>query len=208
METGKLPTRARRFPSSLALWTLWVLASTAGAALAVVATYSVIFIGKRVFGGFDEDRYGSLVLVPAMALLIGAAQWLVLRLRLPRAYWWPIVTAAGWALFVGLMFVVDAAIRPTWTATLTFSILGICIGICQWLYLCRYATSAGWWVAASALGWILLGPIVGRSFTSEGELVLVGLVPSLVTGVALAWLLGRQGGARWQASGWPTSPAP
>lgn len=49
-------------------------------------------------------------LFPMAGLLVGAAQWLVLRKHLARARWWLLANAVGWmlALFVGTILAVIA----------------------------------------------------------------------------------------------------
>lgn len=68
-------------------------------------------------------------LYTTVGIFVGVAQWLVLRLYLPRSGWWPVATAAG--LLTG-----NALVGPL-----------------QCLILHRHVRKAGWWVLTSTLVW-------------------------------------------------------
>jgi signal transduction histidine kinase len=72
---------------------------------------------------------------------------------------------------------------------LTLGTYGAALGMAQWLYLRRWAAQAGWWVLASAGGMAFFGWLVGQAMESIFELVFVGAVPAVFTGLVLAWLL-------------------
>jgi hypothetical protein len=153
--------------------------------------------------------------------ILGACQWWALSRVFPRvrAFAWILVTALGGALgwLVGSFAAALAASasgtvagdgaaghEPTLVTTLLVSagvgsLLGLMIGSSQWLVLRRHAASAGVWVPANILGWMLALPwsyLAGRSvvLTSSpvvfvlvlaGACVLMGLTLALVTGAFL-----------------------
>jgi hypothetical protein len=90
----------------------WVVASAAGLA-AGVAVLAVLF-GLSVGLLGEESGAGLAVGAAAGGAVAGAAQWLVLRRRVPRAGWWVPASAAGMAacvvLFLGVTRGADAGL--------------------------------------------------------------------------------------------------
>ena len=86
----------------------------------------------------------------------------------------------GWlaATMVGLQLVVITICfafgnnldRYWWGELATASVAGISLGVCQWIWLRRRLTSAGWWVLSTLLGWDLVW--------------LLGKIPDLATSKA------------------------
>jgi len=69
----------------------WILASTAGLAVAFAVVYLAVAYGSP--GDLDD--------VAAMALggaVMGTLQWLVLRRQVSRAGWWVLASTVGWGL--------------------------------------------------------------------------------------------------------------
>ena len=97
---------------------------------------------------------------------------------------------------------------------LYFALEGVVLGLMQWLVLRRQLISAGWWIAASTIGWLVggLGIVAGEALynllrddlSETASLVVAHAVPNLiggllcgvVTGVSLAVLLRKQKHAR------------
>ena len=68
-------------------------------------------------------------------------------------------------------------------------LMGVSIGFGQWLVLRRHLTGAGWWIAASLLGWGVLALLnSGNSFDQFGLLV-IGFLPACTTAGVLALLV-------------------
>jgi hypothetical protein len=131
------------------------------------------------------------LLLPAVALVTagvgaGIMQWLVLYRRIPRAWRWALNTTVGWLAGVAVMI----AVVPPGLGTLSGAVLGTATGTAQWLLLRRQVYWAGWWVPVSALAWAL-----GISLAPSPEsvvlprIVLSGVMPAVITGIALALLL-------------------
>ena len=182
----------------------WVVLSTLSIPIAWLISWAIISQIERVVGGtievagrtrITEDLLFGYVFLPLLGLLTGLLQCLPLRRYLPRTGWWIAATALGWSLGFAVAYL-GYAIWPvalnansTWAVEIVFVSIGAATGLVQWLVLRRRVPRAGWWVLASALGWGLVRPIAGEAFTSLLELLIIGAVPAVVTGLALWWLL-------------------
>ncbi|NTU79062.1 MAG: hypothetical protein HGA45_06625 [Chloroflexales bacterium] len=163
--------------------------------------WALAFLGFPV-GGLAGLGLAGGVSGPAQALLggattgavIGAAQWLVLRRRLPLTPWWIVATAAGMAtglaLGVGLFGTATVGTALLMRALVT----GAGIGLAQYLLLRRFTRWAPLWVVAVTLGWTLgwgitaaVGVDLSPNFTVFGSTGAWAF--QLLTGVTLAWLL-------------------
>ena len=141
-----------------------------------------------------EDYLAMYALVPSISILTGVLQYVLLRQYLPRMGWWVFVTVAGW--FLGVLWIV----LPSWLGwtdtplnnlDLILLVMGLAIGITQWLLLrCRLAL-AGWWIAANALGWGLLGLINPGNSVDQFWLFILGFLPACTTAAMLALLMNR-----------------
>jgi hypothetical protein len=142
-----------------------------------------------------EDYLGAYIIFPIISLLTGVVQYWLLRRFLPRMGWWVLATAAGWLLGFVLIFGpfgVLAYFRTAdpWVVDATFVVMGLSIGVGQWLLLRRRLPRAGWWIVGTAVGWGLIRLATRDSFGPVLlQLVLLGLLPACVTAVTLAWLM-------------------
>ena len=161
------------------LWALWTAATVIGSVLAFP-------LGWKLESSFRTlSELGILLyLFTTVGIFVGVAQWLVLRLYLPRSGWWPVTTAAGLLISIGL------------------------VGPLQWLVLRRHLRKAGWWALTSTLVWLFamamgtgvvltpdLVPNLGWAWSPMSILALAGfIVGTLVgalTGLHLVQLLRR-----------------
>lgn len=174
----------------LSLWLSWLLASAAGGA----------FIGSMAA---PTDFFWFLVMT---GLVIGVAQWLVLRRYLPGAGWWILASAFGWFLGSLVLMTTVEIINPIadflesvirlgiWGSAVTMILYGTVLGAVQWLVLRRHTQRAGWWVLASVIGGAV-GGAVGAAcseipFGSAALTYGVAWAGSgAVTGMVLVWLL-------------------
>jgi hypothetical protein len=183
-------------------WFKWLIANVGAAAIASfvietvapllekVVLHSVagtpifeifVFLYRAWTGGF----LGALVVGSTIAI----AQWLVLKTKIPIAKRFILLTSLGW-IFVGFFmnFYYIGAIG------------GASVGFAQWLVLKKEFSQSGWWIFANILG-LGLAEFLGRialsllpysaSIVNPGILIAVGttLINSIVTGLALVWLL-------------------
>lgn len=97
--------------------------------------------------GFAADAARGCVL----GLAVGACQWWLLTPRLPTAWPWIPLTAAGFALSLVVERLGDMA-ASVW-GLLGFVVMvaaAALVGLVQWLYLRRRFEQAAWWIAALA----------------------------------------------------------
>ena len=126
--------------------------------------------------------------------VIGAAQWLVLRRRLPLSVLWVPVTAGGMALGLALAHVVLGDGTTTLPLLLRGLIVGAAIGATQAALLRRVLPTPTIWAAIVTVGWALAWPVsaaIGLDLTlkwavfgSSGALAF-----QLATGLSLAYAL-------------------
>ncbi len=138
-----------------------------------------------------EDYLGTYIFIPVVSLLTGVMQYGLLRRYLPRMGWWVLATTGGWLLGMLLIFGwLSFWAYDSRDMDLGFIVLGLSIGVGQWLLLRRRLLRAGWWIVASVVGWGLFGLIMGGSFGQFG-LIVLGLLPACVTAAMLALLMNR-----------------
>ncbi len=102
-------------------------------------------------------------------------------------------TIAGWVLGLPIGGRLASWVNSEiMTATLALA----SIGLMQWLVLRREVMRAGWWVLASAAGWLMgvvvgegLGNAMGGPVWSVVAVALGGTIVGTVTGIPLVWLL-------------------
>jgi len=105
-------------------------------------------------------------------------QWIPLEKRLPQAGRWIVATWAGWGLAVIEMILFN----PEQNRFATGVILGVFVGVAQWLLLRNHVRWAGWWVAINVVAWTSGFALVPGFFTT-------GMVPGVITGITLDLLL-------------------
>ena len=140
-----------------------------------------------------EDYLGMYTFIPLLGLFTGVLQYGLLRRYLPRMGWWVWATLGGWLLGVLLILIsrwLNFWTYETFDIDLAFIVLGLSIGLMQWLLLRRRLSKSGWWIGANVLGWVLLGLITGDSLGQFG-LLLMGFLPTTVTAALLAWLMNQ-----------------
>lgn len=184
----------------------WIILTALCVPLAV-GLYFVIIRGIMIFTGDliyvngvgrpTEDLLFGYILVPTAGLLMGMAQFALLRRYLPRMGRWVLATAGGWSLglvliLVGVFQVVThvwgpEAVYRSWAFVLAFSLLGLSIGFGQWLVLRRRLPRAGLWIGTNVLGWGLLGLLAGNDL--DQYWLLFVLLPACVTAATLALLM-------------------
>jgi len=143
----------------------------------------------------------------ATGVVIGAAEWLVLRRRLPVSAWWIAATALG--MGAGLAF--SIALLGTETVGVMLPLRGLItgagIGGAQFLLLRGSTDRAAIWALLVALGWAL-GWMITRAagvdltlqwtvFGASGALMF-----QLLTGLTLAWMLRGAGLRQRRTPNW------
>ena len=176
-------------------WILWTTFCIPIAYFIVIVLMLIVasIIGDTILvNGVEhitEDYLGIYFVVPVTGLLTGAVQYGFLRRILRGMGGWVPATAGGWLLG---MFLIGAFLRLGWIVMagmgLTFSLMGLSIGLAQWPVLRRRLPRAGWWPVASLLGWGLAALVNPGDSIGPYGLLLLGFVPACTTAAALAWL--------------------
>jgi hypothetical protein len=182
-------------------WTLLTTAAIPAALIAVapIAAMLLWLINLGAKAGLWPSTQGSILtglgFVIALAFVMAATQWFLLRNYLPRAGGWFKATAGGLLLGglvagAGMLWASSMNWGPAWGRAALFIPVGLALGLAQWSYLRGLIPKAAWIIAIDLLatGSLLLA---GRSFTSLQELVGILILPGMITGVGL-WLLLRQ----------------
>ena len=181
----------------------WIVLTSLCVPIAYILSIITLKIITNIVGDFvfvngvrhiTEDYLAMYVFFPIVSLLTGALQYGLLRHCLPHMGWWVFATVSGWLLGV-LLIALPRWLG--WTDTLLnnldliFLVMGLAIGITQWLLLRRRLARASWWIAASALGWGLLGLITPGNSLDQYGLFTLGFLPACATAAMLALLLSR-----------------
>jgi hypothetical protein len=179
--------------SPLLAWFLWILVNTAAAALAIGAVFLAIMIP-----GFNEDRLAGIVGPPVFFLLITLGQLAVLKwCEVNISAWrWLGANALGILIAIGAISLASRIIPADQVderfSTVALGLYGLGLGLGEWWALRRKLDRAWLWFFTSFAGGIALGLLTGDSFSSLWELILIGVIPATLTGMALAIGLQRQ----------------
>lgn len=183
-------------PTNGSLWKLygwWVLFSTIGWAAGPILFF--------LTAGRGSNWLGTALGMVGCGAVVGLAQWLVLRLEMPRAGWWILTTAMsialGLALCWGLFGLAALLLNPgdlpagdlspriaQVTVTAAGLVLGLLFGAAagmgQSKSLPWHINDVGWWVLATTVGAALDGVLLGNALWALGgmELVQSALHPS------------------------------
>jgi hypothetical protein len=183
------------------LWLWWTLATT---------------IAEAIVGALEASVFELVATIFFTGLFVGAAQWLVLRQYIPKAFWWIVVSTLGWTLglvLVSLNVTLDPLIQflstlgawyVFWMNLVKQPIVLAIFGAAQFPILRRFVRKAHWWILVSALG----GALQGATSSTVAYILQPRLLPApfptaliygsgwlgygIVTGICLQWLLRHQ----------------
>jgi len=172
----------------------WIVANSLG----VVAISALILLLP-----FLASIRGVLVSSLLIGLPIGFAQWIALRRVAPISILWGLTISAGlllglWAspILAGALweFLDDESVL---SLTAAYTIIGLCIGLAQWLFLWGHFTKSFVWPLSSTIG-LGLGTglvLVTNLIDHSGiiSIILVTLVYAIVTGFVISWLSASYG---------------
>lgn len=182
---------------------IWVILTTLCVPIAFFIDLAIImpvitrFVGDIIYVDgvrrITEDYLGMQVFVPTAGLLMGLLQYGLLRRYLPRMGWWVLATIGGWLL--GLLLLLTPG-WLNWTDAsididLAFIVIGLSIGVGQWMALRRRLPRAGWWIGANVVGWGLLSLITSDTSLGQFGLLTMSFLPACVTAVTLALLMNQ-----------------
>ncbi|NJO40886.1 MAG: hypothetical protein HC769_07830 [Cyanobacteria bacterium CRU_2_1] len=164
-------------------WLQWVCVTVLGF---LISLYW-IEIGFKPDIGLMQGAIGGTV--------VGVAQTIVLRQRLPRSWEWAFATIVGWCfvdlLHVGVMGWVaprtDATMGRLYYGMLDGVQVGLIVGAAQWLAIRRSLSQAWRWILGTGTAWAVglsCGWIVGGILRLKTHLFL-----GEVVGLAFGWMM-------------------
>ncbi len=142
------------------LWFYWIMATTLG-----------WLAGNLLFSGLSFLIAGA---------AIAAFQWSVLYKRIPKAWQWLPYTFLGWFLGYLATLLIFRQNTTLWTGPL----IGLTVGVFQWIYLRNKLDLAWWWIPISLLAWTTGISILPGALTT-------GTLPAALTGLTLVILMGN-----------------
>lgn len=180
------------------VWLQWLIATTVGMAVGGFLALGVVWsifdaVGSTLGEPAGFIAFGA-VFGTAIGVGLGTAQSIILRSRIAGSgVWAPVSFVAG---LVGGALSGLLTSMVGWSAGLAVfgALLGISIGIAQWLVLRRSVPNAGWWAPATTVGSILLFVAAGNLGGEGREFIALSVGAALfggVTGLALVGLLRR-----------------
>jgi hypothetical protein len=183
------------------LWQRWVIANALGELVglgaAAVAGVALLQLFEATLATFASlAGAGVMILLGTFeGVIVGLAQWLVLRRPFPAVSrrTWVLASAVGafaaWTLGIIPSTLIDlgadaaGAPPPEMSDMLMYTlaaamgaVLGPILGIPQWLALRCHVRHAAWWIPANAAAWALGMPVVFIGASSAPEGGLPGLV--------------------------------
>lgn len=205
------PTNQVNRKKNLTLWESWV----AVMAIAQLVNLGIVLIATSLIK--LSDTAGTVTVLHVTGLLtgivLGIAQWLVLRRYIRHVGKWIAVTAIAMmiAWLIGIKvstliaFIVTLDVTLTAGTQMTVLLTGIfllgawigtVLGLTQWLVLKHHIRLAVWWVFANALAWAL-GLVVAFMIASKFhfypltlETALAGCATGLATGAVVGAITG------------------
>jgi hypothetical protein len=186
-----------RLDEDNALWSYWLQWITAN-----LLAYAIGFpLCAFPLGMMAEYNPGFEFIFPfVLGGITGLAQWSVIHWRIRRMGSWVLVTAIGWGL--GLLTITDLPSEMKGKAYFGWVLIGILLGLAQWLVLKGKVMRSEWWIIANIVAWVVGGylgnrvttVVNGSSFPVSSTATLIGISTTVaivesLRGVVLVWLL-------------------
>jgi uncharacterized membrane-anchored protein len=174
-------------------WLWWLLATLIGIAVGMV----IVFLGLSALLNNSSQVVYGVVIGGVFGTTVGMSQWVVLRRYFDRVGWWILLTIVGWVVFwvLNIMNLLVPAKRIAFIPDLlNLAILGIILGVLQWLLLRQKIQSAGWWVLANIVGTILgslFADAINTALQSDSpiDFLTSSIIWAIITGVSMMWLI-------------------
>ncbi|MGD2252415.1 MAG: hypothetical protein PVF70_05800 [Anaerolineales bacterium] len=170
---------------AISFWLRWVTATAVSEMVGLSVSFGIGYgLGTLSMGGrplLPPLAFAGLMILTGIfeGLVVGTAQWCILRRRVPRIGWlrWGFATTLGafvaWVLGMlpstlmefGAPLSNDGAPGlPEYgiylMAAAMGAVLGIVLALPQWVVLRRHVHRAAWWIPANSLAWLLGMPII------------------------------------------------
>lgn len=177
----------------------WLLACGLGIPVGLALGQTIGFAIGFVTGIYKVWALGFIIAPGITGMVVGAAQWLVLRGQMLPAHWWIVITSISWAVghaitvFMGnaVYGAVDSALWQTANLTTVWAVSGavsgaisgaiggVLVGLAQLWVLRRHGLTPRRWILTTSLGWATGNAVIGLvDFTAVG-----------VVGLALSWVI-------------------
>jgi hypothetical protein len=170
-------------PPGCGLYLAWFMLTILGSILGWMLGWQTSYL--------VPGKLSIFALAGVMGLILGAAQWLVLRSHFTAAWWWILATVLGWT--AGFPLGAELASRLGLVGFLFGMLVGLttgaALGLLQWLVLRQHVTRAFWWIPTSIFAWI--SALIYYQPASNWLGLMFGLLVGIVTGLVLLWLLYR-----------------
>jgi hypothetical protein len=155
----------------------WILATGVGDLLAASISVIITWLSARS----TNLTTGSTILIfgTTYGVILGTAQWLVIRNRIHPTHWWMWILATIIGTIIGSAIIKSRDLSGFWS----FVASGSTIGFAQYLILRRRFIHTGWWIIIYSVGWV-----ASQAATLLVEQGIVG-VPSLFFQIINAWLI-------------------
>lgn len=189
-----------RFPKtrSFVFWKKWVLANF----IAELLGLGIIAFVTTIVPTYEHQNSQVILILMGVCqgLILGFAQWLVLRRYIPNLIWWILATTIGWILgllvilFVGAIALFTIAVTQKeldsittflgviWLGTAVGILIGFPQAIALQFRLKVKFHKAVWWMNANALVWALrffltfiLSSIMPNRFSLSTSLIILGM---------------------------------
>jgi hypothetical protein len=172
-------------------WLQWVFANVLGLIAGLMLGLSAFFIIFQPDNPVSEsEAFRSALPAAALAgivigIVIGTAQWLILRRYIRVIGWWWILTSTlGWGIGGALGALVESVNAG--------AIAGLIMGILQLSVLFRFGRKSIAWVAICIVAWALSESLMSRAMLSEVWaifVILAGVMAGALTGLTMMWVL-------------------
>jgi len=166
-------------------WFPWLLATSVGWAVAFPVSHALahavgasepftvfrcilVGVGGGCFYLEEGAPHGGalfgMVFGAVFGLVVAIPQWLALRSRASRAYWWVLASTSAWAmvylvirtlfwpLAAGINFPLGFLAGGVIRGALDGAVGGLMAGLTQWVFLRKRVVQAGWWVLGGLIG--------------------------------------------------------
>lgn len=204
METARQSSASVSILKAVGLWLAWTLVTTVG-----IAGGWMLSLWVELFGPASEEAILLWLLVGPLISwpVIGLCQLTMLGSRIKSKAGWVLLSGLAWIIaFVILLLALNAllgaerrfSMHPALLGTIAGLLIGAVFGSLQWLILRRSVASAGWWILASVIGWVLCLllfeylvrlPLPIEDQSKMALLLIAGAsMVGMVTGLGYLWL--------------------
>ena len=181
--------------NEFSLWLAWTLATALGMLIGYLPL--AFLVGSLDLG------IARLIVPIVTGILLGTAQWLVLRPYVSNSADWILNHAVGWVVGFSLgLFVVQMLSTTPLGMLVGFIAFGVIVALFQYPVLRREIPHISTWMLANVIGWtlgaylsqlatgVLFQNTVPTTFTSVLVTVgITGLVAGAITALALIWIV-------------------